>query len=128
MSPWLVAGAALTVLIVQAHSVVGEIRIFHALRRPGQVVPTDGGTLLRGFQVRILWGCWHGLSVVGLGLAGVQLWLARPAARLASAGQVEMCVAGALAGLGLMVLVSNRGRHPAWVALWLNAALVWMAQ
>jgi hypothetical protein len=127
MNSWLVSAAGLSVLIALAHSVIGEQRIFRHLRRAGQIVPTEGGTLLREFQVRILWGAWHGLSVMGLGLAGVLLWLSQPAARLASAGQVEWCVAMAVAATGVLVLVSNRGRHPAWVALLGVAGLVLMS-
>jgi hypothetical protein len=94
--PWLIGAATLSVLIAAVHSVLGERRIFRHLRRAGQVVPTEGGTVLREFQVRILWGAWHGLSVFGLGLAGVLAWLAQPAAQAASAGRVEWCVALAL--------------------------------
>jgi hypothetical protein len=128
MNPWLMGATALSVLIAVAHSVLGEQRIFRHLRRAGRLVPTEGGTLLREFQVRILWGAWHGLSVMGLGLAGVLLWLDQPAARLASAGRVEWCVATAMAATGLLVLVSNRGRHPAWVALLGVAGLVLMSR
>jgi hypothetical protein len=120
---WLMAAAGLSVLIALAHSVIGEFRIFRHLRRAGHLVPTEGGLLLREFQVRILWGAWHGLSAMGLGLAGVLVWLDEPAARLASAGRVEWCVAAAMAATGLLVLVSNRGRHPAWLALFAVAAL-----
>jgi hypothetical protein len=127
MNSWLVSAAGLSVLIALAHSVIGELRIFRHLRRAGRIVPTEGGTLLREFQVRILWGAWHGLSVMGLGLAGVLLWLNQPAARLASAGRVEWCVAMAMAATGVLVLVSNRGRHPAWVALLGAAGLVLMS-
>ena len=38
------------------------------------------------------------------------------AAQVASAGRVEGCIATALAVTGLLVLVSNRGRHPGWLA------------
>lgn len=118
-SPWLMAAAGSSVLIALAHSVLGEYRIFRHLRRPGQVVPTEGGAVLREFQVRILWGAWHGLSAMGLGLAGVLVWLDQPAAMLASAGRVEWSVAIAMAATGLLVLVSNRGHHwatirPGW--------------
>ena len=128
MNTWLVGAAGLSVLIALVHSVLGEQRIFRHLRRAGHIVPTEGGTLLREFQVRILWGAWHGLSVMGLGLAGVLLWLSQPAARLASAGRVEWCVAMAMAATGVLVLVSNRGRHPAWVALLGAAGLVLMSR
>ena len=124
MNAWLLGAAALSVLIALVHSVLGEQRIFRHLRRAGRVVPTEGGALLREFQVRILWGAWHGLSVMGLGLAAVLVWLADPAAQAASAGRVERCVAMAMAMTGLLVLVSNRGRHPAWLALFAAATLV----
>ena len=124
MNPWYISAAGLSVLIALAHSVLGEQRIFRHLRRAGHIVPTEGGTLLRAFQVRILWATWHGLSVMGIGLAAVLLWLAHPAAQAASAGRVECCVAMAMAVTGMLVLVSNRGRHPAWLALFAAAALV----
>ncbi len=128
MNPWLLSAAGLSVLIALAHSVIGEWRIFRHLRRAGQIVPTEGGTLLREFQVRILWGTWHGLSVMGLGLAGVLIWLAEPAAQAASGGRVEWCIAIAMAVTGFIVLASNRGRHPAWVALLIAAGFVLMSQ
>ena len=124
MNTWLMGAAGLSALIALAHSVLGEQRIFRHLRRAGHIVPTEGGSLLREFQVRILWATWHGLSVMGLGLAAVLLWLAQPAAQAASAGRVEGCIATALAVTGVLVLVSNRGRHPAWLALFAAAALV----
>ncbi len=113
MNPWLLGAAALTVLIAVAHSLLGEQRIFRHLRR-GSLVPTEGGTVLREFQVRILWGAWHVMSVLGLALALVLLWLARqalPPANLAHG------LAAAMAASGLLVGISNRGRHPAWAAL-----------
>jgi hypothetical protein len=125
MNGWLMVAAALCVLIALVHSVLGEWRIFRHLRRGHRLVPTEGGTVLREFQLRIVWGTWHGLSVMGLGLAAVLAWLAAsPDARAASGGVVEASVAAALATTGLVVLVSNRGRHPAWLALLVVAALV----
>ncbi len=63
-NPWLMAAAGLSVLIALAHTVLGEFRIFRHLRRAGHLVPTEGGAVLRDFQVRILWGAWHGLSAM----------------------------------------------------------------
>ena len=124
MNAWLIGAAGLTVLTAGAHSVLGERRIFRHLRRAGHIVPSEGGSVLREVQVRILWATWHGLSAMGLGLASVLVWLAQPAAQVASAGRVEGCIATAMAVTGLLVLVSNRGRHPGWLALWVAAALV----
>ena len=124
MNPWDISAAGLSVLSALAHSVLGEQRIFRHLRRAGHIVPTEGGALLRAFQVRILWATWHCMSVMGIGLAAVLLWLAHPAAQAASAGRVDFCVAMAMAVTGMLVLVSNRGRHPGWLALFAAAALV----
>ena len=124
MNPWLIGAAALSVSIALVHSVLGERIIFRHLRRAGRVVPTEGGALLREYQVRILWSVWHGLSAMGLGLAGVLLWLSQPAADALSAGRVEACIALAMGATGLLVLVSNRGRHLGWLALLAVAALV----
>lgn len=128
MNPWLIGAAALSALIALALSVLGEQRIFRHLRRAGHIVPTEGGPVLREFQVRILWGAWHGLSAMGLGLAAVLVWLANPDAQAASGGRVESCVAMAMAATGVLVLVSNRGRHPAWVALLGVAGLVLLSK
>ena len=127
MNGWLVSAAVLCALISLAHSIIGEWRIFRHLRQVGRVVPTEGSNVLREFQVRIIWGTWHGLSVVGLGLSGILMWLAQPGAQAASGGQLEWCVAITTAATGMLVLVSNRARHPAWVALLLVAGLVLMS-
>lgn len=123
LNRFLLGAAALAFLIGLAHSVIGEWRIFRHLRR-GALVPTQGAPLLREFQVRILWGSWHMLTVLGWALAALLLWLAQPAAQLVSGGLVERVIAIAMAASGAIVLVSNRGRHPAWIALWAVALLV----
>lgn len=123
MNAWLVAAAAVVALTGLAHSVIGEWMIFRALRRSG-VVPSGGQPVLRGFQTRILWANWHLVTVLGWALAALLLWLAQPESRVASGGVIERGAAVALAAGGALVLWSNRGRHPGWVALWAAAALV----
>jgi hypothetical protein len=128
MNPWLTGAAALSVLIAAVHSVLCERRIFQHLRRTYRVVPTEGGTVLREYQVRILWSVWHGLSAMGIGFAGVLLWLSQPAAQALSAGRLEWWIAMAFGSTGLLVLVSNRGRHMGWLPLLGAAALVTMGR
>lgn len=123
MNLYLLCAAVLTLVIGVVHSVLGEQRIFGHLRRCG-LVPTEGAPVLREFQVRILWACWHLLSLLGFGLAGVLWWLAQPGAQQASGGVLEWVIAVTMTASGLLVLVSNRGRHPAWVAFFAVAALV----
>ena len=123
MNAWLVAAAAVIALTGLAHSVGGEWMIFRALRRGG-VVPSGGQPILRGYQTRILWATWHLVTVLGWALAALLLWLALPEAHAASGGVIERGTALTLAAGGALVLWSNRGRHPGWVALFTAAALV----
>lgn len=126
MNAWLAGAAALVFVIGLVHSWLGELRIFRHLRRGG-LVPTGGEPVLRAFQTRILWASWHLVTVLTWALAALLLWLAHPAVRAVSGGFVETVSMAALtAGAGL-VLWSNRGRHPAWIALLAAAALVQMS-
>lgn len=127
MNPWLTAAAALLFATGLAHSLLGERLMFGRLRRGG-LVPTGGAPALSGFQTRILWASWHLVTLLGWGLAAVLLWLAQPAARAVSGGVVEAIITTALAASGGLVLLSNRGRHPAWVALLAAAVLVLLSQ
>lgn len=123
MNAWLVGAAALVFLIGGVHSGLGERRIFRQLREDG-IVPTGGAPVLRAFQTRILWASWHVVTVLAWAMAALLGWLAQPAAQAASGGVVEWVCAAALAASAGLVLWSNRGRHPAWVALLAAAALV----
>lgn len=125
MNPWLAAAAALVFVIGAAHSVLGERLIFRHLRARGAWVPTRGQPALREHQLRILWGCWHGLTALGWSVAAALAVLARQASPPA---ELLWALAAGLAGVGVIVLVSNRGRHPAWSALWLAAALTLLGQ
>lgn len=124
MNNWLIAAAGLSFAVGLVHSVMGEQRIFRQLRRSGRMVPTEGGALLREFQVRILWATWHSVSLLIWVLSAAMVWLASPEAAAASNSRIEFVITLAFALAGLLVLISNRGRHPAWVALWAVALLV----
>ena len=123
MNTWLVTAAAVIALTALAHSVGGEWMIFRALRRKG-IVPSGGAPVLRGFQTRILWASWHLVTVLAWALAALLLWLAQPGVRAVSGGWAEAVIAAALAAGSGLVRLSNRGRHPGWVALGLAAVLV----
>lgn len=127
MNMGLMVAAGLSCVIGLVHSVMGEQRIFRHLRRDGRMVPTEGGALLREFQVRILWATWHLVSLLIWVLAAVLVWLAQPEARDAPGGWIKLTIALAYALAGLLVMFSNRGRHLAWVALWAVALLVSLA-
>lgn len=124
MNTALLLAAAGLAIVGAVHSVMGEILVFRTLRTRG-VVPTGGYPVLREHQVRILWGTWHLVTLLGWALSAV-LW------RLASvpvetdlvAWMADLAGAATLAS-GLLVFYATDGRHPAWVALLVIATLVW---
>jgi hypothetical protein len=124
MNTALVQAAAGLAIVGAVHSVMGEILVFRTLRTRG-VVPTGGYPVLREHQVRILWGTWHLVTLLGWALSAL-LW------RLASvpvetdlvAWMADLAGAATLAS-GLLVFYATDGRHPAWVALLVIATLVW---
>ena len=72
MNTSLVLAAVGLALVGAAHSVLGEILVFRSLRLRG-VVPTGGQPVLREQHVRILWGSWHLVTVLGWALSAL-LW------------------------------------------------------
>ena len=121
---WVLAASALA-LTGAAHSVLGEMLVFRRLRQRGGVVPTGGQPVLREFQVRILWGSWHLVTVLGWALSAL-LWRLGTGAAGAELGTwvADVAAAAALAS-GLLVFFATEGRHPAWAVLLVVATLVW---
>jgi hypothetical protein len=128
MNTYFIAAAALAFVVGLAHSVLGEVMIFRRMRKPGRVIPTDGGAILLGSNVRILWASWHVLTVFGWGMAAILVWMSRSAsgsidhAVIAHAIEMSMLIGSAL------VLVATKGRHPGWVGLLGVAVLVWIGR
>jgi|JI6StandDraft_1071083.scaffolds.fasta_scaffold75681_2 hypothetical protein len=120
MSLMLLAAAALTVAIAAVHSVLGERRIFRRLRG-------DGEPRLSAFQVGILWASWHLVSLFGLALAVALFCLASPTGLTNLPAVLRAAVIGSMVGGAGLVGFGTRGRHPAWIALLLVAALVAIA-
>lgn len=124
MNTPLVLAAGGLALVGVAHSVLGEFLVFRALRTQG-IVPTGGRPILNERQVRILWGTWHLATVLGWALSAL-LWRLGTVPGDTNLGAWVADVAG-LATLvsGLLVFYATDGRHPAWFALLVVAALVW---
>ena len=124
MNAALVLAAAGLAVVGAAHSVLGELRVFRPLRTRG-MVPTGGQPVLRERQVRILWGSWHLVTVLGWALSAL-LWRLGTVPADPDLGAWVADVAGAATlASGLLVFFATDGRHPAWVALLTVAALVW---
>lgn len=127
MNIHLTAASALCFIIGLIHSVLGEVLIFRRLRRPGALVPTEGGTALRERHVRILWASWHLATVFGWCVAAVLGWLAqRGQVALAASLPAKAAAAALLAG-AFLVHVGTKGRHPGWAGLLAAAVLVGVA-
>ena len=124
MNTALVLAAAGLALVGAVHSVMGEILVFRTLRTRG-VVPTGGYPVLREHQVRILWGTWHLVTVLGWALSAL-LWrlASAPVETNLAAWMADVAGAATLAS-GLLVFYATDGRHPAWAALLVIATLVW---
>jgi len=124
MNTALVLAAAGLALVGAVHSVMGEILVFRTLRTRG-VVPTGGSPVLREHQVRILWGTWHLVTVLGWALSAL-LWrlASAPVETNLAAWMADVAGAATLAS-GLLVFYATDGRHPAWAALLVIATLVW---
>lgn len=125
MNPLFLTASAVLTAVALAHSVLGEILVFRGLRTHG-MVPTAGRPVLREAHVRILWGSWHLVTVLGLALSAL-LWRlgTTPWNDAALAAWVADVAGIATLASGLLVFVATRGRHPAWVPLMVVATLVW---
>jgi len=116
MNACFAAAAALLFATGSVHTIFGERLVFRRMR-PGGVIPTHGGQLLREPHVRILWASWHMVTVQGWLVAGVLAWLALPEqAGLADSFITRAIVAATLA-CSALVCVGTQARHPGWIAL-----------
>jgi hypothetical protein len=128
MNAYFIAAAALSFLVGLVHSVFGEIMIFRRMRKPGRIIPSDGGMLLLGSNVRILWASWHALTVLGWGMAAMLVRLSLPASRAVGDGIIEQSIAISMLASSVLVLIATKARHPGWIGLLGVAVLVWLGR
>ena len=126
MNAYLIAAAALAFVVGLVHSVLGEIMIFRRMRKPGRVIPTDGGAILLGSNVRILWASWHVLTVFGWGMAAILVWLSQPISGSADDAAIVHVIGMSMLIGSVLVLIATKGRHPGWIGLLGVAVLVWL--
>lgn len=124
MNATLLLAAVGLALVGLAHSVLGEILVFKALRVQG-LVPTAGYAVLRERHVRILWCSWHLVTLLGWALSALLWRLGTSASDTTLAWWTTDVVGMATLASGVLVFVATRGSHPAWFALMSIAALVW---
>jgi hypothetical protein len=116
--PLLVA-AALGIVLVVAHSYLGERYILVRLFRRNEIPRLFGGT---DFTKRTLRFAWHITSVFGLGFAVMLAGLASGGGHPRTQAQV---ISATWAACGMVALVGSRGRHLSWVVFFAIAALAW---
>jgi energy-converting hydrogenase Eha subunit A len=111
--------ALLVVLLAIAHSVLGERYILMRLFR--RDLPKLFGRT--AFTRQTLRFAWHLTTVLALGIGALLLQLAGSPSPAAIARTLGAC----LVASGLLPLLYTRGRHPAWVVLFVAGALclVW---
>lgn len=124
MNAPLVTAASVLAMVGLAHTVLGELLMFRNLRTRG-IVPTAGQPVLRERQVRILWGTWHLVTVLAWAMSALLWRLGTVPADTALGAWVADVAGAATLASGVLVFYATEGRHPAWAALLVVAALVW---
>lgn len=126
MNHYFIAAATIAFVVGLVHSALGEQLIFRRLREWDELVPTNGGNVLRERHVRILWASWHLVTVFGWCMGAVLLRLALPAAPEASTGfGVQAIALAALTG-AVLVFIGTRAKHPGWIGLLAIAVCAWL--
>ena len=114
--PLLLAGLA-SLLLGIGHSLMGERMIFRGLGE--RLARIEGRPALSEQQVRVLRASWHLVTLFGCGLGLLLLGSAIPGLVLDPVLVIGLSMLVAAA----FWLPATRGRHPAWIALVLIAAL-----
>ena len=125
MNKYLAAAGALAFFVGFAHSILGEIMIFHRMRN-GSIVPTNRGKIIGEGHVRIIWASWHVVTVFGWLIAAVLVWLAKSAAQLQEQAAFLSAISLAMLVSSALVFIATKARHPGWVGLLGVAALIWL--
>jgi hypothetical protein len=120
----LLAAGCLVFVLGLVHSLLGERLIFRHLR-DGGIIPTKGGALLEEKQVRILWASWHLVTAFGWGIGAILcgFYLSSSTDIMIPSFVINSVAWSMFAGAAL-VLLSTKGKHPAWVVLMAITILV----
>jgi len=120
MSGLLLVSAGLTILVVGAHSYLGERYILVRLFRRNDLPKLFGGTEFTKQTLRLVW---HVTSVAFLGFASLLASLAMSEG--ASPAMQAQIISATFAVSG--VVAGSRGRHLSWIVFFALAVLTWLA-
>jgi hypothetical protein len=135
MNAYFVAAAVLIVLLVLAHSVIGELLLISRLSSshlprlaPFALfeAPKLGLVGNPDLALATLRFTWHLASVLGLAFSAILLWLSLSGPRT-DLGFLQQTMAISFGVCSLIVLLCTQGRHPGWVAFAAIAILTWLA-
>lgn len=111
-----------------AHSVIGELLIFHPLTT--RKIPVKENTLFQKKFRGIIWATWHLASIFGLAFGYILIKISSDDIDL-SPSLIDNLILPIMLATGLssfLVLFSTKGRHPGWVVLLLIAVLIFLGQ
>ncbi len=125
MNSYFIVSACLAFILGLIHSILGEVLIFRHMRK-GLIIPTDGGSILKERNVRILWASWHIVTIFGWGFGAILLRLSFPSSQYAFQTTVEAAILFSMLAASLIVLIGTKGRHPGWFVLLGIAIFLWL--
>src|ERR1051326_849442 len=125
MNIYLLLSSALTVVLVLAHSILGELKLFACLREEA-LPPVKGIPMMwnaGAMTKQILRFIWHIASLFGLALAAIMIYFSQLPAFTASEVFVLKIISASLLSSGLLALILSKGSHLGWI-LFFAAALL----
>ncbi len=106
-----------------AHSILGELLIFHDKRNKGKLVPSRTKTVLKERHLRIIWATWHLASVFGWCIGALIIKIAFTTDNLLMEFITKSVIYTMLIS-SVLVLIGTKGRHPGWIVLLLIGLLL----
>ncbi|MDX2506617.1 MAG: hypothetical protein QNL62_19365 [Gammaproteobacteria bacterium] len=126
MNSYFIVAGCLTLVLGIIHSVLGEILIFHRLRK-GNLISSAESPILTERHMRTLRAAWHLVTLFGWGFAGILLRLSWPASSNNHLAFAEGTMVFMFLTTSLYWFIGTRGKHPAWIVLLIIGVLVWLA-
>lgn len=118
----LIMAGGLTILMGLVHSIYGEIKVLPGIESKRGIASEP---LLSRWQMQVLRGTWHSLSLFGFGLGFVLFTLGWPL--LAAKLGVKSAIAISCLAVAVFWAIVTRFWHPAWVTFALVSALCFWA-
>lgn len=123
MNLFLFIAGILTILLSVAHSVLGETLIFRHIAELESSCKQK--CALKRRHLNALWSTWHLLTLFGLGIGSILLWMSILGFNASDQFAVSTVLTITLAGSAVFWLLGTKGKHPAWIVFMIIAVLVW---